>query len=83
MKNAVAWSQCLLASYGSFLAACGFEYDGPVGLVGFDPAIHPENCRAPFTAAGQALAVFRQKRAGGLSKSRFFARIPIFGDFAL
>jgi len=40
-----------MASYGSFLAACGFNYDGPAGMIGFDPVIGPENFRAPFTAA--------------------------------
>ncbi|VGO13186.1 hypothetical protein PDESU_01740 [Pontiella desulfatans] len=40
-----------MASYGSFLAACGFTYNGPAGTIGFDPVIHPENFRAPFTAA--------------------------------
>jgi uncharacterized protein (DUF608 family) len=40
-----------MASYGSFLAACGFTYNGPAGVIGFDPVIHPENFRAPFTAA--------------------------------
>jgi uncharacterized protein (DUF608 family) len=40
-----------MASYGSFLAACGFTYNGPEGEIGFDPVIHPENFRAPFTAA--------------------------------
>ncbi|MFC1762469.1 GH116 family glycosyl hydrolase [Planctomycetota bacterium] len=40
-----------MASYGSFLAACGFEYDGPAGMIAFDPVIGPENFRAPFTAA--------------------------------
>ncbi|WP_372798653.1 GH116 family glycosyl hydrolase, partial [Pontiella sp.] len=40
-----------MASYGSFLAACGFEYNGPAGMIGFDPVIQPETFRAPFTAA--------------------------------
>ncbi|MDF7801313.1 GH116 family glycosyl hydrolase [Pontiellaceae bacterium B1224] len=40
-----------MASYGSFLAACGFEYNGPAGMIGFDPVIHPSTFRAPFTAA--------------------------------
>lgn len=40
-----------MASYGSFLAACGFEYNGPVGMIGFDPIIQPEKFHAPFTAA--------------------------------
>jgi len=40
-----------MASYGVFLAVCGFEYNGPKGEVGFDPRISPEDFRAPFTAA--------------------------------
>jgi uncharacterized protein (DUF608 family) len=40
-----------MSSYAVFLAACGFDYDGPAGMIGFDPVIHPENFRAPFTAA--------------------------------
>jgi hypothetical protein len=40
-----------MSSYAVFLAACGFEYDGPAGMIGFNPVIHPENFRAPFTAA--------------------------------
>jgi hypothetical protein len=42
-----------MASFGVFLAACGFEYDGPAGHVGFAPRITPENFRSAFvTAAG-------------------------------
>jgi uncharacterized protein (DUF608 family) len=40
-----------MASYAVFLAACGFEYDGPAGVIGFAPVIQPENFRAAFTAA--------------------------------
>lgn len=39
------------ASYSVFLAACGFDYDGPAGRIGFAPKIQPENFRAPFTGA--------------------------------
>jgi non-lysosomal glucosylceramidase len=40
-----------MASYGVFLAACGFEYHGPKGHIGFAPAIKPENFKAPFVAS--------------------------------
>ena len=40
-----------MASYGVFLAACGFEYHGPRGHIGFAPKLTPEHFRAAFTAA--------------------------------
>jgi uncharacterized protein (DUF608 family) len=40
-----------MASYGVFLAACGYEYHGPKGMLGFAPRIHPSTFRAPFTTA--------------------------------
>lgn len=40
-----------MSSYAVFLAACGYEYDGPAGVIGFDPRVRPEDFRAPFTAA--------------------------------
>ncbi|MGD9420493.1 MAG: GH116 family glycosyl-hydrolase [Verrucomicrobiota bacterium JB025] len=40
-----------MASYGVFLAACGYEYHGPKGYLAFAPRIHPEDFKAPFTTA--------------------------------
>jgi hypothetical protein len=40
-----------MASYGVYLAACGFEYHGPRGHIGFAPRLTPEDFRAAFTAA--------------------------------
>jgi non-lysosomal glucosylceramidase len=40
-----------MASYGAFIAACGFTYNGPKGQLGFAPKVNPENFKAAFTAA--------------------------------
>jgi uncharacterized protein (DUF608 family) len=48
------------ASYSLFLAACGFSYNGPEGVIGFDPKIGPEDFKAPFTAA-EGWGTFEQK----------------------
>jgi non-lysosomal glucosylceramidase len=46
-----------MASYGVFLAACGYEYHGPKGYLAFSP----ENFKAPFTTA-QGWGTFSQER---------------------
>jgi len=40
-----------MASYGTFITACGFEYNGPKGYIRFAPAWNKENFRSPFTSA--------------------------------
>jgi hypothetical protein len=40
-----------MASYGVFLAACGFEYHGPRGHLGFAPRVRPESFQSAFTTA--------------------------------
>jgi uncharacterized protein (DUF608 family) len=40
-----------MASYGAFMAACGYRYDGPAGKLAFGPRLQPENFRAAFTTA--------------------------------
>jgi len=40
-----------LASYGTFITACGFEYHGPRGHIRMAPKIGAEDFKAPFTSA--------------------------------
>ncbi|MFB6453759.1 GH116 family glycosyl-hydrolase [Chitinophaga sp. Hz27] len=40
-----------MASYGTFITACGYEYHGPKGILKFKPAFSGNDFRAPFTTA--------------------------------
>ena len=53
-----------MASYGVYLAACGYRYDGPAATLAFDPRLSPDNFRAAFTTA-QGWGSVSQKRQGG------------------
>jgi uncharacterized protein (DUF608 family) len=53
-----------MASHGVYLAACGFEYHGPSGHIGFAPRIGPEKFAAAFTAA-EGWGLYRQNQHGG------------------
>jgi len=50
-----------MASYGVFLALCGYEHHGPGGYLAFAPRITPDDFRAAFTTA-QGWGTFQQKR---------------------
>ncbi len=40
-----------MASHGVYLAACGFDYDGPRGEIGLDPRLNPSAFRCAFIGA--------------------------------
>jgi len=59
-----------MASYGTFITACGFEYHGPKGWLKFAPKITPAHFKAPFITA-MGWGSFEQKK----TKEHFTAKI--------
>ena len=62
-----------MASYGVFLAACGYEYHGPKGHLGFAPRLTPDNFRCAFTTA-TAWGSYAQRFEGARLESRLAVR---------
>jgi len=50
-----------LSVWSLLLASQGFTYDGPAGVIGFDPVYQPDNHASFFTAA-EGWGLFRQTR---------------------
>ena len=57
-----------MASYGVYLAACGYEYHGPKSHLGFAPRLTPDNFRCAFTSA-EGWGTFNQKSEDGVFKA--------------
>ncbi|WP_018627728.1 GH116 family glycosyl hydrolase [Niabella aurantiaca] len=53
-----------MASYGTFIAACGFEYHGPGGYIRFAPKWGEAHFKAPFTAA-EGWGTYEQQTKNG------------------
>ncbi len=63
-----------MASYGVFLAACGFECHGPKGHLGFAPRLAPEHFQAAFSSAegwGSYRQDFRTSAPGTPAGARY------------
>ncbi len=68
-----------MSSYGTFITACGFEYNGPNGSIAFAPKINPDDFKAPFTAA-EGWGTFEQRQ----NRQRLQAKIHVnHGKLAL
>jgi len=68
-----------MASYGIYIALCGYEYHGPQRHLGFAPRLSPERFRAAFTAA-EGWGTFDQE----IDASRLQATIRLrYGTLAL
>ncbi|UOY04893.1 non-lysosomal glucosylceramidase [Muricauda sp. SCSIO 64092] len=57
-----------MASYGVFLAICGYDYHGPKGFLTLDPKLTPNNFKAPFTVA-KGWGTFIQHQKDGIQKN--------------
>jgi uncharacterized protein (DUF608 family) len=57
-----------MASYGVYLAACGFEHHGPKGHIGFAPRLSPDSFKAAFTTA-EGWGTYSQKSKIGNLRS--------------
>ena len=53
-----------MASYGAFMAVCGYQYDGPEGKLAFGPRMQQDDFRAAFTTA-EGWGRFSQTVKGG------------------
>jgi non-lysosomal glucosylceramidase len=62
-----------MASYGVYLAACGFEYHGPKRHIGFAPRLSPEDFKCAFTSA-EGWGSYSQKIQAGKLKAGILVR---------
>ncbi|GHT38933.1 hypothetical protein AGMMS49965_03650 [Bacteroidia bacterium] len=68
-----------MASYGSFISACGYEYHGPKGYMRFAPKWNAKDFKAPFTAA-EGWGSYTQKQS---AKTMECILVPQYGQVQL
>ena len=59
-----------MASYGTFITACGFTYHGPTGSIGFEPKLNKTNFKAAFTTA-EGWGTYGQTKKGKQQEHHF------------
>ena len=59
-----------MASYGTFITACGFTYHGPTGSIGFEPKLNKTNFKAAFTTA-EGWGTYTQMKKGKQQEHHF------------
>ncbi|WP_270087663.1 GH116 family glycosyl hydrolase [Sphingobacterium sp. SYP-B4668] len=57
-----------MASYGTFVNACGYEHHGPNKYLAFSPKLSPARFKAPYTTAG-AWGSYEQEQKGKAQES--------------
>jgi uncharacterized protein (DUF608 family) len=62
-----------MASYGVYLAACGFACHSPKGHIGFAPRLTPEDFRCAFTSA-EGWGTFSQQSEGANLKAQLVVK---------
>jgi uncharacterized protein (DUF608 family) len=62
-----------MASYGVYIAACGYEYNGPKGYIAFAPRLTPDQFQAAFTAA-QGWGSFSQEKKDNALQASLLVR---------
>jgi len=62
-----------MSVYSVFLAACGYSYHGPKGIIGFAPKVSPALFKSAFTAA-EGWGSYSQKITGSAMDARLAVR---------
>ena len=65
-----------MASYGTYISACGYYYHGPKGAIGFSPKLRPEAFKAAFTSA-EGWGSYQQQLNEIKNETSFLSRLTL------